>query len=98
MTKEPTPPEWYPNKRRIKVPTKKPIWCLPQEVPPTRITIHHEFDNTLHFSHKLNVTIRNINAAVKLIFKNKTDSGAMAHGATGPVYQSQWTAVDEQKV
>ena len=39
--------------------------------------IHHEFDNSLHFNHKLNVAIRNINAAVKLIFKNTKDQYAI---------------------
>ena len=42
----------------------------PKEVPPTKIKIHHEFDTGLHFNHKINITIRNINAVIRLIFKN----------------------------
>jgi hypothetical protein len=44
-----------------------------KEIPPTKITIYHEFDNSLHYNHKVNVVLRNINAVIKLIFKNTKD-------------------------
>lgn len=58
----------------VNPPTKKaPSWREPQEAPPTKIKIWHEFDNALHFYHKFNVTVRNINVVVRLIFKNTKD-------------------------
>ena len=39
--------------------------------------IHHEFDNSLHFSHRMKIAIRSINAAVKLIFKNTKEQQAI---------------------
>ena len=39
-------------------------------MPVTKIKIYHQMDWSKHFSHKTNVVIRNINAVIRLIFKN----------------------------
>lgn len=64
-------------------PGKNCFWNQPQEVPPTKIKIHHSFDPSLHFNHKMNVTIRNINAVIRLIFKNTKDQAAITAVAPG---------------
>lgn len=49
--------------------TAKPKPLVP-EMPPTKITIFHEMNWTHHYNHKTNIVIRNINAVIRLIFKN----------------------------
>ena len=72
---------------------------MPMEVPPTKITIHHVFDNSLHFNHKLNVTIRTINTAIKLIFKNNKDQAAITvMNGTNSNYTSNWTHIEDDRV
>ena len=66
------------------------FWNQPQEIPPTKIKIHHEFDNMLHFNHKVNITIRNINAVIRLIFKNTKDQQAItALSPSSTLHQTQ---------
>ena len=77
---------------------KAPNWREPQEVPPTKIKIWHEFDTALHFYHKFNVTVRNINIVVRLIFKNTKDQSAitaMSQGTSASQIQSQ---IDENRL
>ena len=54
-------------------PVIKKFWNITQDIPPTKITIHHPFDNMLHFNHKSNIVLRKINAVIRLIFKNTKD-------------------------
>jgi uncharacterized protein (DUF1499 family) len=62
-----------------KITRQKMASCLnmPMDVPQTKMVVHHEFDPLLHFHHKVNVTIRNINAVIRLIFKNTKDQTAI---------------------
>jgi hypothetical protein len=53
------------------------LWNTPLDPPQTKMIVHHEFDLHLHFHHKVNVTIRNINAVIRLIFKNTKDQTAI---------------------
>ena len=59
------------------------FWNTPQEIPVTKITIHHVFDPLLHFVHKVNVTIRSSNAAIRLIFKNTKEQTAITAVSPG---------------
>jgi len=59
------------------------FWNTPQEIPTTKMTIHHTFDPMLHFSHKVNVTIRSSNAAIRLIFKNTKEQTAITAVSPG---------------
>ena len=108
MTKEPPPAGCELQIKKSRVPrfntnpvspsAKKPAWLMPQDIPSTQITIHHKFDNNLHFNHQLNKTIRNINAAIKLIFKNDKDRSAITVSSGGATYSSQYQAIDEDRV
>lgn len=83
---------------------KNAFWNLPPETPATQIPIHHKFDVGLHFNHKLNVTIRNINAVIKLIFKNTKEQSAitaLSPGTQGGVYgysSANSAPIDEDRV
>ena len=54
--------------------TVKKFFSVPQEMPSTKIKIHHKFDSSLHFNHKTNIVFRKINGMIKLIFKNTKES------------------------
>lgn len=69
-----------PKPIRQKVPS---FWNTPLDVPPTKMIIHHEFDPLLHFYHKVNITIRNINAVIRLIFKKTKDQAAITAVSPG---------------
>jgi hypothetical protein len=74
------------------------FWNQPVEVPPTKIKIHHEFDNMLHFNHKVNVTIRNINAVIRLIFKNTKDQQAITAISPGSTLHQTQSMIDENRL
>ena len=55
-------------------------------------------DPTHHFNHKTNITIRNINAVIRLIFKNTKEQAAItaiSHGNT--MHQAQ-SLIDESRL
>ena len=60
--------------------------------------IHHEFGNTLHFHHKVNVTIRNINAVIRLIFKNTKDQSAITAISPGSNLHHTQAMIDENRL
>lgn len=79
-------------------PTAKSFWNVPQDVPPTKMKIHHQFDNMLHFNHKSNVVLRNINAVIRLIFKNTKEQQAItALRDAGPSHLPK-NQIDENRV
>jgi len=45
----------------------------PDEMPYTNMKIYHPFDNHEHFYHPINITLRNTNFIIKLLFKNTKD-------------------------
>ena len=73
-------------------------WREPQEIPPTKIKIWHEFDKGLHFYHKFNVTVRHINVVVKLIFKNTKDQSAITAMSAGSNSSQIQTQIDETRL
>ena len=73
-------------------------WNQPQEVPPTKIKIWHEFDNALHFHHKFNATVRNINIVVRLIFKNTKDQSAITAVSLGTSSLQTQSLIDENRL
>ena len=73
-------------------------WREPQETPPTKIRIWHEFDPALHFNHKFNVTVRHINVVVKLIFKNTKDQSAITAMSQGTSLSQIQSQIDENRL
>lgn len=49
----------------------------PDEMPPTNVKIFHAFANEEHFYHPINVTLRNTNFIIKLLFKNTKEQQAL---------------------
>ena len=52
----------------------------------------------LHFHHKLNVTIRHINAVIRLIFKNTKEQSAITAISPGSSIHMTQTLIDENRL
>jgi hypothetical protein len=72
--------------------------AVPPEMLPTNVIIHHPFDVNLHFNHKTNIVIRNINSVIRLIFKNTTDQAAItAINPGNSIHQTQ-SYIDDHRI
>jgi len=67
-------------------------------MPPTSMVIHHPFDASLHFNHKTNIVIRNINSVIRLIFKNTKDQAAITSINPGNSIHQMQTYIDHHRI
>ena len=95
-------PNGNPNlpDRRLgsKSPMAKPNKQLPPEMPPTKIKIFHSPDMSLHYNHKVNIVIRNINAVIRLIFKNTKEQAAITAISHGNSVHQMQSYLDENRI
>ena len=62
--------------------------------------IHHDVDLGLHFMHKTNITLRNVNNVIKLIFKNTKEHQAIVAISQGTKLgaESSMPNIDEKRI
>ena len=74
--------------------------ALIEGIPKTKMKIHHDVDLGLHFMHKTNITLRNVNNVIKLIFKNTKEHQAIVAISQGTKLESNaaMPSIDENRI
>jgi hypothetical protein len=64
----------------------------------TRIKVYHNFDEEEYLNNKINITFRNINTVIKLIFKNTKDQSAIFAVSSSSYVKNSQEIIDEKRL